>query len=696
MPQAAVCRTGWVVLAALAVSGRVVSAQSVAADPWYSQAWPQRAAVQLPAEARGLVRVALPAEISAETIRCLATRRGRTGPVAPLPHWTQSMEMTEPVRLAAAADVHYGFPRMVKAANGDLLLLYRVGTSHASDDSAIALRISTDEGQSWSDERILWRDQAGTSAHNPVALVTPSGRIVLWVSRYEYSQTPAVRRPCLWSTSEDHGRTWSEFRQFDASSQRSCYYMTDAIVASDGLLAANATFPPGGVGACYTTIWHSADDGQTWTVRSNLTAPQENLGDEVALLETTPGTILCLLRDRRRQGIWRLWSVDGGRTWSPREQMVASLGLLQRPLLTRLDDHTLLLTGRDAKGKQVVAYVSRDNGQSFGQRQVLDQYRVDGAYTAAARLGADRILLCWYSDGHTQPGKPDILLATLSLRPRPVWLWIDLAEGLKADETLYVYHGADGALAAEERSGAVVRPAVFVEGRLAEGQRLAAEPQQPQWQTLFNRRDLSGWRRPTGQWQVVGSVAPAADNPARFAAEDGLGTLYNGPAGKTVHLVSEEEHGDIEARLVYTVAEKSNSGIYFQGRYEIQILDSHAVEHPKYSDNGGIYQRWKDGQGYEGHAPRENASLPPGQWQTLEVVFRAPRFDAHGRKTAPARFERVVLNGKLIHENVAVSGPTRGSMFDDESAAGPIMIQGDHGPVALGELRIRPLAAPRP
>jgi hypothetical protein len=122
--------------------------------------------------------------------------------------------------------------------------------------------------------------------------------------------------------------------------------------------------------------------------------------------------------------------------------------------------------------------------------------------------------------------------------------------------------------------------------------------------------------------------------------------------------------------------------VYFQGRYEIQILDSWGVKAPGSGDCGGIYERWKDDKGYEGRPPRVNASLPPGQWQTYDVWFRAPRFDAAGKKTADARFVKVVHNSKVIHENQTVTGPTRAAMFDDEKLLGPLMLQGDHGPVA--------------
>jgi hypothetical protein len=120
------------------------------------------------------------------------------------------------------------------------------------------------------------------------------------------------------------------------------------------------------------------------------------------------------------------------------------------------------------------------------------------------------------------------------------------------------------------------------------------------------------------------------------------------------------------------------------------------VEDPKYSDCGGIYQRWdgkRSPKGYEGHAPRVNASLPAGRWQSYDVIFRAPRFDAGGRKTSNARFVKVIHNGIVVHEDVEVSGPTRAAAYKDEKPTGPLMVQGDHGPVAYRNIRIVPLNA---
>jgi hypothetical protein len=187
-----------------------------------------------------------------------------------------------------------------------------------------------------------------------------------------------------------------------------------------------------------------------------------------------------------------------------------------------------------------------------------------------------------------------------------------------------------------------------------------------------------------GKWHEVGDVSLDEKNNRKLATKPGKGIIDNG--GHTKNILSKEEFGDVEAHVEFMVAKRSNSGVYFQGRYEIQVLDSWGVKKLKHGDCGGIYQRWGKNpsgkMGYEGIPPRVNASKEPGKWQTFDITFRAPRFDASGKKTENAKFIKVVHNGITVHENREVTGPTRASTFNDEKAVGPLMIQGDHGPVA--------------
>jgi hypothetical protein len=210
---------------------------------------------------------------------------------------------------------------------------------------------------------------------------------------------------------------------------------------------------------------------------------------------------------------------------------------------------------------------------------------------------------------------------------------------------------------------------------------------------LFNGKDLTGWRQPTGDWHAARAVSLDASDPKRFSIVPGEGVLVNGAKGKTVNLLTEAEFGDVEAHIEFCISQKSNSGIYLMGRYEVQVYDSYGVEKDKYPgiECGGIYPRWVEGREVEGHSPRVNASKPPGQWQTFDIVFRAPRFDASGRKITNAKFVKIAHNGKVIHENVELTGPTRGPGWEDEKPAGPLLLQGDHGPVAYRSLQIKPV-----
>jgi hypothetical protein len=213
--------------------------------------------------------------------------------------------------------------------------------------------------------------------------------------------------------------------------------------------------------------------------------------------------------------------------------------------------------------------------------------------------------------------------------------------------------------------------------------------QASQWTNLVGG-DLSQWTEESGDWEVVGVAKVSEKDNKLLATEEGTGVIVNGPTGRTVNLFSRMTHGDVQCHVEFMVPQGSNSGVYFQGRYEIQVLDSWGVKEPKHGDCGGIYQRWKDGQGYEGRPPKVNASKPPGQWQTFDVLFQAPRFDDTGKKIANARFVRVLHNGKLVHENAEVTGPTRAAAFSDEKPIGPLMLQGDHGPVAYRNIKVRP------
>lgn len=217
--------------------------------------------------------------------------------------------------------------------------------------------------------------------------------------------------------------------------------------------------------------------------------------------------------------------------------------------------------------------------------------------------------------------------------------------------------------------------------------------------------DLSAFKKPTENWQIVGNVQGALEQKYNLSSVSGKGVLANIPvqdkAGANKDIYTAGEFGDADIEFDFMMAAGSNSGVYIQGRYEIQLLDSWGKQNPAAGDCGGIYERWDDkkpngSKGYQGYAPRVNASKAPGLWQHMKISFQAPRFDAKGNKTENARIREIILNGIAIHENVELTGPTRGAMSEKEVAKGPIRIQGDHGPVAFRNFEIKNYDAPKP
>ncbi|MCA0232896.1 MAG: DUF1080 domain-containing protein [Bacteroidetes bacterium] len=209
--------------------------------------------------------------------------------------------------------------------------------------------------------------------------------------------------------------------------------------------------------------------------------------------------------------------------------------------------------------------------------------------------------------------------------------------------------------------------------------------------------DLSSFKNPSANWSIVGdAVVDLAQNNA-MSTTAGKGVLAcihpKGKYGRQYDLLSNFEHGDADVEFDFMMARGSNSGFYLQGRYEIQLFDSWGVRQPHAHDLGAIYERWDESRpsgqkGYEGYAPRMNASKAPGLWQHMKIIFQAPRFDGAGKKIANAKVLKIEVNGITVQENVELAGPTRGSL-DGEVAKGPILIQGDHGCVAFRNLSVK-------
>ena len=151
------------------------------------------------------------------------------------------------------------------------------------------------------------------------------------------------------------------------------------------------------------------------------------------------------------------------------------------------------------------------------------------------------------------------------------------------------------------------------------------------WEPLLNGKDLTGWKpcdaSAKSEWYTTRSVMfERLLGPTRLAGRPGpSGVMLNGPTGRTANLCSERTFRDVELYLEFMLAKGSNSGVYLQGLYEIQIFDSWgSIEGVKTSDAGAIYHRWINEQGVGGSPPLVNAARRPGEWQSYQAWFRDP------------------------------------------------------------------------
>lgn len=191
---------------------------------------------------------------------------------------------------------------------------------------------------------------------------------------------------------------------------------------------------------------------------------------------------------------------------------------------------------------------------------------------------------------------------------------------------------------------------------------------------LFDGTSVDAWQHPDGK--------PASWKLDATPAKGGAMTMTNAP------IITKKKFGDCQLHVEFcTPAEvkgdgqgRGNSGVYFQSRYEVQVLDSYKNETYPDGQCAAIYKQ---------HAPLVNASRKPGEWQTYDIIFHAAKFE-NGKKTANARLT-VFHNGVLVQDNAEVTGPTGSAMNTAEEGDGPLYLQ-DHGnPVRYRNIWIRPL-----
>ena len=158
---------------------------------------------------------------------------------------------------------------------------------------------------------------------------------------------------------------------------------------------------------------------------------------------------------------------------------------------------------------------------------------------------------------------------------------------------------------------------------------------------LFDGTSLKNWRS-----------ADAADAPAKWQVAAG----YMEVAPGTGSIATKEGFGDVQLHVEWAAPtppkgegqERGNSGVFLMGKYEVQVLDSYRNKTYPDGQAGAIYGQYP---------PLVNASRPPGQWQTYDIVFHRPRFDSQGKVERPARMT-VFYNGVLVQDDMALVGPT--------------------------------------
>ena len=220
------------------------------------------------------------------------------------------------------------------------------------------------------------------------------------------------------------------------------------------------------------------------------------------------------------------------------------------------------------------------------------------------------------------------------------------------------------------------------------------------WRALLNGSDTAGWHSRDAKahtWYRATDVhlAPIGTRTLLKGTGAAGAIMINGPDGRTTDFITDEKFGDMELYVEFMIPSKSNSGVYVESAYEVQILDSFGVKRLTVHDCGAIYERWIDGKGVGGSPPLVNASRAPGEWQSFHIWFRAPRFDRAGKKVQDAHFLKIEQNGLIVQLDADAPGPTRAALDIPEAPENPLMLQGDHGPVAFRNIYVRPLRAGR-
>jgi glucose/arabinose dehydrogenase len=205
--------------------------------------------------------------------------------------------------------------------------------------------------------------------------------------------------------------------------------------------------------------------------------------------------------------------------------------------------------------------------------------------------------------------------------------------------------------------------------------------------------DAEGWLRlcygdAFDQWNAKGwKLCDAELDPTdatKLVTKEGMSALVDDGPGAPGDFASKLVFGDATVHVAFRLPEKGGGALRLMNRYEIRLsADAHcgALAPSAHSP---------------GREPALDAWKGPGVEHELDVVFRAPRFDAQGKKTENARFEKVILDDVLLHESVELSEPSEGAPADEVpgSIGGPLVFRGDRGAIAMGGIKVKPGRAP--
>ncbi len=196
----------------------------------------------------------------------------------------------------------------------------------------------------------------------------------------------------------------------------------------------------------------------------------------------------------------------------------------------------------------------------------------------------------------------------------------------------------------------------------------------------------SGWLRLTwgdaldmwnsSGWELVDAELDR-DDPTRFATQPGVNALCNTGSAQPSDFVSKIEHGDAHIRMSFMLPEGGHSGLLLQGRYEVQLAD---VSEVSAAASGAV----------GGQAPSRSAHLGAGAWSKLDIVFRAPRFDAAGNKTENALIESLTIDDVLLQENLELTVLSDAAL-GGEVPMGPLCIRSEGTSVGIGNVQVKSL-----